>query len=336
MVSGPEQWSERQWLAVFSHELAHLRRRDHFAAILAEVTCALLWWQPLAWWSRARLNELSDEACDRWVVASGQAPDVYAEILLGMIPQWRSLTALSMVSGKRGLKKRVAAILNATPAPPDTGRWWVIANTVAASCFVFVAACMQTQAPPETPAANSAATLALANSSMEAGSTEPDSWTRGAAVDGVEYVWDRAVAKTGSASLCLRKTAQRYFPIAQWTQTLSIGAADRPHRYRLSGWVKTEQAYKAILDLQYTNAQGEWRHEWAAYIGARNDGDPPANHDWRQYSGEVNVPAGATEVAVGLQVYGPGTVWFDDIELVPVDTSPSSKTQARREDRGQS
>jgi len=328
-VSGPERWSERQWLAVFSHELAHLRRRDHFAAIVAEAICALLWWQPLVWWSRARLNELGDEACDRWVVATGHAPDVYAETLLDMIPQRRSLTALSMVSGKRGLGKRVAAILNAALSAPDIGRWWAAANVVAASCLVLVVACTQTQAPPQTPAGDSVGVLVLANPSMEAGSAEPDSWNRDAAVDGVEYVWDHAVAKTGRASLCLRKTAQRYFPIAQWTQTLSLPVADHPQRVQLSGWVKAEQAYKAILDVQFTDAQGKWSHKWAGYIGAREPGDPPANHDWRLYSGEVDVPAGTTNITVGLQIYGPGTVWFDDVELVPVDTPPGSEGMAR-------
>ena len=90
---------------------------------------------------------------------------------------------------------------------------------------------------------------------------------------------------------------------------------------RLSGWVKAEQAYKAILDLQYTDAQGERGHQWAAYIGARESGDPPADHDWQLYSGEVDLPAGTTELTVGLQIYGPGTVWFDDIELVRVEAA---------------
>ena len=327
IVSGSAHWDERQWLSVFSHELAHLQRRDHFAAILAEAFCALFWWQPLAWWSRARLNELSDEACDRWVVASGQASDVYAETLLGMIPQRRSLTALSMVTSKHGIKQRVTAILEAAPIPPITGRWWAITNTVAALCLVVLVACMQTEAKPDTSGNNSASALAIANPGMETGDKEPTSWTRGAAVEGVEYVWDRAVAKTGHSSLCLRKTAQRYFPIAQWMQTISIPAADHPQTFRLSGWVKAEQAYKAILDLQYSGAQNEWQHKWAAFIGSTKNGAPPANHDWQLCSGEVEVPTGTTQMTIGLQIYGPGTVWFDDIELVPVEAAKPSVTK---------
>jgi len=87
----------------------------------------------------------------------------------------------------------------------------------------------------------------------------------------------------------------------------------------LSGWVKADQAHKAVLDLQYVDAEGEWGHGWAAFIGMREAGDRPANHDWRLYSGEVVVPAEAAKVIVALQMYGPGTVWFDDIELSLVD-----------------
>ena len=179
MVSAPERWSEGQWRSIFLHELAHLQRRDHLAAIVAEVVCALFWWQPLAWWSRARLNALGDEACDRWVVANGQASDIYAETLLGMLPQWRSLSALSMVGGKRGLKQRVAAILAPVSSAPNLGRQWMMATAVVASCLVLVAACMQTQAPPETDEVEVAQTLTLADPGMEADEPSQRAWRRG-------------------------------------------------------------------------------------------------------------------------------------------------------------
>ena len=320
IVSNSVHWNEHQWVNIFSHELAHFKRRDHFAAIIAEVICVLFWWHPLTWWSRARMNELSDEACDRWVVASGQASDVYAETLLGMIPQRRSLTALSMATSQYGIKQRVSAILEASPSPAITGRWWTISYTMAALFLVVLVACMQTESTRKKSENKQVAALVIVNPGMETGDNEPASWTRGAAVEGVEYIWDRAVSKSGHASLCLRKSAQRYFPIAQWMQPLSITAADHPQTFRLSAWVKAEQAYKAILDLQYNTPQDEWQHKWAAYIGAKDNGTPPANHDWKLYRGEIEVPAGTTKLTIGLQIYGPGTVWFDDIELVPVES----------------
>jgi RNA polymerase sigma-70 factor (ECF subfamily) len=54
-------------------------------------------------------------------------------------------------------------------------------------------------------------------------------------------------------------------------------------------------------------------HEWAAYIGGKKQGDPPADHDWKEYTGTVSIPAGTKRVVIALQIYGPGSVWFDEV-----------------------
>jgi RNA polymerase sigma-70 factor (ECF subfamily) len=54
-------------------------------------------------------------------------------------------------------------------------------------------------------------------------------------------------------------------------------------------------------------------HEWAAYIGAKEAKDMPAQHDWKEYQGQVKIPAKAKKIQIGLQIYGPGKVWFDEI-----------------------
>ncbi len=64
----------------------------------------------------------------------------------------------------------------------------------------------------------------------------------------------------------------------------------------------------------FLDDNGEWiSHEWASYIGAEDEDDPPANHDWMEYSGRVDIPTGTREVQIALQIYGPGKVWFDDV-----------------------
>src|SRR5262249_20416842 len=60
----------------------------------------------------------------------------------------------------------------------------------------------------------------LLNSSFEDGDKTPAHWSEGAEIDGVEYIWDRKTGQKGTSSLCLRKTANRYFPIAQWYQVV--------------------------------------------------------------------------------------------------------------------
>jgi beta-lactamase regulating signal transducer with metallopeptidase domain len=144
------------------------------------------------------------------------------------------------------------------------------------------------------------------------------SWHKGPFVEGVEYLIDTQVTRNGHPTLCLKKTAERYFPIAEWIRQVPMPMLEGARQLRLSGWVRAEKARKAILDVQFMDANGQWRHQWAAYIGSKNQNEPPVDHDWKRYEGVVDVPEGTREVTIGLQIYGPGTVWFDEVELAPL------------------
>ena len=48
----------RQQDVILAHELAHLAARDPLWQLLADVAAAVLWWHPLAWWSRRQLPRL--------------------------------------------------------------------------------------------------------------------------------------------------------------------------------------------------------------------------------------------------------------------------------------
>jgi RNA polymerase sigma factor (sigma-70 family) len=154
----------------------------------------------------------------------------------------------------------------------------------------------------------------LANGGFEDGdpkSAAPEGWHKGAKIAGVEYQWDRNVAHQGHASLHLKKTAQRYFPIAQWFQEVKR-AGEKP-RLKMSAFVKAKKMTKAILDVQFTAGGGEVTHQWVAYIGAKEGNDPPITHDWKPYEGIVEIPAGTQTIIAAVQVYGPGDIWVDDI-----------------------
>jgi beta-lactamase regulating signal transducer with metallopeptidase domain len=42
-------WSESRWRVVLLHELAHVRGRDCMVGVVAELVCAMHWFDPLAW-----------------------------------------------------------------------------------------------------------------------------------------------------------------------------------------------------------------------------------------------------------------------------------------------
>jgi RNA polymerase sigma-70 factor (ECF subfamily) len=178
---------------------------------------------------------------------------------------------------------------------------------------------------PKTKANAPAKETLLSNAGFEDGRGWPEGWTKGAAVPGVQYLWDRKVAHEGKASLCLKKTANRYFPIAQCGQ--SFPRKGKAARLKVSAWVKAEKATKAILDVQFSDTDDAISHEWAAYIGAKEENDPPATHDWKLYEGTVDIPEGTTRIAVAAQIYGPGTAWFDDLTAELVDAPGAGRAE---------
>ena len=49
------------------HELAHLKRRDHWVRWLELIVGGLYWWHPAVWWGRRLLREAEEQCCDAWV-----------------------------------------------------------------------------------------------------------------------------------------------------------------------------------------------------------------------------------------------------------------------------
>jgi TonB family protein len=56
--------------AVIAHELAHLRRRDHWVRLLELAAVVLFWWNPASWWASSGLREAEEECCDALVAKS--------------------------------------------------------------------------------------------------------------------------------------------------------------------------------------------------------------------------------------------------------------------------
>lgn len=174
----------------------------------------------------------------------------------------------------------------------------------------------------------------LLNPGFEEGGKFPVHWSKGGRIGGVHYVWDKENGYKSKASLCLYKTAKRYFPIAQWYQIVEREGSSPA--LEISTQVKAEQVTKAIVDVAFLDGNGKFiSHKWATYIGRKNANDPAANHDWKAYSGRVDIPAGTKKIQVALQMYGPGKVWFDDVRATYVDLgetgSPSPPEKENRD-----
>ena len=69
------------WTAAFTHELAHVARRDGWSRLWVEFILIALPLQPLVWLARRAFHTACEEACDDWAVATGSNPVDLAEML---------------------------------------------------------------------------------------------------------------------------------------------------------------------------------------------------------------------------------------------------------------
>jgi len=76
------QWPMDQCSSVLFHELSHVKRWDFPVNLLARISCALYWFNPLAWMVFKRLRTEQEKACDEMVLKAGIKPSTYASSLL--------------------------------------------------------------------------------------------------------------------------------------------------------------------------------------------------------------------------------------------------------------
>jgi beta-lactamase regulating signal transducer with metallopeptidase domain len=111
---------EVQRRVLITHELAHLRRRDHWVRGLEVLVTALYWWFPVVWWARYELQEAEEQCCDAWVLAAlPQAAKTYALALIRTL-DFLSETRPALPLGASGIghvpliRRRLIMIMNGT------------------------------------------------------------------------------------------------------------------------------------------------------------------------------------------------------------------------------
>jgi len=115
-----DRLDERQRDTLMTHELAHLRRGDHWVRCLELLVTGLYWWLPVVWIARYAVREAEEQCCDAWVVwAFPDATRTYAEALLetldflsGAGPA--AAVAASGLGPVHHLKRRMTMIMQGT------------------------------------------------------------------------------------------------------------------------------------------------------------------------------------------------------------------------------
>ncbi|CAN5739766.1 hypothetical protein BH11MYX2_BH11MYX2_18470 [soil metagenome] len=165
------EWSVERYELVLAHELAHVARRDCLVSVLAQITCAVHWFNPLAWIAARRLRMESEIAADDHVLGTGARASTYAEHLLGLatldapsVP----VGALAMAEPSQ-IEQRIHALLSPRRRTVALGRSRATLLFVGATAVTaFIACANPDPAPaPTTPPDTSARTTELAPHALD-------------------------------------------------------------------------------------------------------------------------------------------------------------------------
>jgi beta-lactamase regulating signal transducer with metallopeptidase domain len=168
-------WPAARRREVLTHELAHVRRGDWLARLLAALVCALHWFNPLVWLAARRLRDEQELACDDAVLASGVRPSDYAAHLLDVArglraPPGIAQAAVAMARASQ-LSDRLLAVLDDSrsrvAAPGGARLAWFLAFALAVPLGAAVPAAPAAQFPKPAKALR-AATAASASAAPRA------------------------------------------------------------------------------------------------------------------------------------------------------------------------
>lgn len=143
---------------ILAHELAHLRRRDHWVRAAELLVSTIYWWNPLVWFIRRQVHEAEDLCCDAWVRwAFPGCKTRYAELLLktaeslGTPPVSARLLPASPFLRSLSLKARIEMILQDRFVPYVSTRSMVV---VALLALVVLPAFVQSEKTTARASAN--------------------------------------------------------------------------------------------------------------------------------------------------------------------------------------
>lgn len=153
--------------ALLAHELAHVRRRDHWVRFLEIGATTLFWWYPVTWWARRALRRAEERCCDEWVLlAQPESARAYAGGILKCLAFLSDShsplpAAASGAAPVEELEDRLKEILMTHPLPRLSRPVRLALGMAALLGLAF----FPTMAPPRT--AEAAAAVVLPDSGAE-------------------------------------------------------------------------------------------------------------------------------------------------------------------------
>jgi beta-lactamase regulating signal transducer with metallopeptidase domain len=155
MPPSAASWTIEARHAALVHELTHIKRRDRTTQALAQVACAIYWFNPLVWHAAAGLARERERACDDAVLKFGARPSDYATLLLDLArstSSWTPATALSMARPSAIEGRLLSILADAVRTPRRSTRWVVSTAIITVTTAILGAQAAQPIDSPSLPA----------------------------------------------------------------------------------------------------------------------------------------------------------------------------------------
>ena len=163
-------WPPERCNVVALHELAHIHGRDVLAQGMADVACAIHWFNPLAWSCARSLRMERECAADDAVLAAGVRPSRYAEELVAVATSIAAPRGALAMAERSSLEKRVIAILAARVRRAPLAAPGAVLIAAVGSAFAAAVACASPQVVTEAtrlPAAGTAVDASIQRAADE-------------------------------------------------------------------------------------------------------------------------------------------------------------------------
>lgn len=142
-----DQWEPDRQRAVLLHELAHIQRQDWLMQTMAQITCAVYWFNPLLWFAARRMRTEIESACDDHVLNAGYQSTDYAQHLVDIVRNIKksgTATSAAVAMARRSkIEGRLRTILVENRNRRPLTRIAVAVGLLALTCFTVPIGVMQ-------------------------------------------------------------------------------------------------------------------------------------------------------------------------------------------------
>jgi len=149
-------WTSEARQAALVHELTHIKRGDRRTQAMAQLACAIYWFNPLVWYAAAGLARERERACDDEVLRFGAKPSAYATLLLDLARRpgsaWTPATALSMARPSAIEGRLLSILADAARTPRRSTRWLVGLGVMTITTAILGAQAQPNPVPRPVPA----------------------------------------------------------------------------------------------------------------------------------------------------------------------------------------